>query len=99
MVGGGGLQLEVPVDLTGDAGVAVRAFGGAPLPAVAAPRAELPDLAESPLWAHVQATGPFPDGLTDVVHLDGDVDGAADGTGSTGSRPGRSATSWPPSAT
>jgi hypothetical protein len=41
-------------------GRAVVPAGGAPLPVIEAPLAELPDLGEADLWAHVQAT--LPDG-------------------------------------
>ncbi len=39
--------------------LAVRKSSQAPAPLVDAPLAELPDLAQSTLWAHVQVSGPF----------------------------------------
>ena len=39
--------------------LAIRTGGQAPGPFIEAPIAELPDLAQSSLWAHVQVSGPF----------------------------------------
>ncbi|MEO0532305.1 MAG: hypothetical protein AAF215_00350 [Cyanobacteria bacterium P01_A01_bin.123] len=48
------------ITLEVDASLAAQPSGEAPLPAIAAPLAELPNLEEVALWAHVQVSGPFP---------------------------------------
>ncbi|MGB1274517.1 MAG: hypothetical protein ACPG77_02115, partial [Nannocystaceae bacterium] len=50
------------VALRAPSGFEPNSLPDAPLPVIAAPRAELPDLSQSHAWAHVQVTGPFEDG-------------------------------------